>query len=70
MTLFLFPEEKRFNANSIMISKKCSKIKTLSGDDPPSSSLISIFGKSSDRERVSSECGPVSVSVACLDIKM
>lgn len=34
-----------------MISKKCSKIKTLSGDDPPSSSLISIFGKSSDRER-------------------
>ena len=53
MTLFLFPEEKRFNANSIMISKKCSKIKTLSGDDPPRSSLISIFGKSSDRERES-----------------
>ena len=50
MTLFLFSEEKN-NVNSIMISKKCSKIKTLSGDDPPSSSLISIFGKSSDRER-------------------
>ena len=37
--------------------------------DPWSSSLISIFGKSSDKER-ELRIGPMSVSVACLDIKM